>query len=560
MRYPIRCRIRGLALPLVLSVVTILFLVAGTISLLAVNNGRMVERVTDRTVGRQYLRAATSMVAAYLDHSANWSTNALEGVSGEVDPAQGWRYRLSEVSSTPSQITLTVTAERADRDTGRVRARITFRRTGTPFKYPTQVASGAELLNNSEITSEADDAPVSVRTNTVNSKAITVKNSTLTGDVIVGNTSKPGDVVDQIASNLGRILSSDAKANFTPPAAPPMDPGDAADNLELGGRQVTTSVTTTVRSTTTMGQTVNPNGSPGGGAPQPVSVPSTQSQPATASKPDFRALLMAALGATKTLLQTSVGVAKTTSDSYGGDPPSGAVGKALVKDPVVRSQAGDAADKWIALFKAYSGRGGSRGTTAQTQGQNNGGAQADTSVSSRLTVSPTEVVEEKTVTEERTETVFEPSDRTLAPGNHGNLTVSDGSVIRLGPGVYAFDNIKMTNGSTLMRDPGADGRTLVFMRGDLTVDGAYLSNGGKASDFVFTGAGNNQVLLKGAVDLNGALYMPLGTVNLTGATLNGAVVADTLRTDNARVRYDASLKPMSLDGMGAAAVVSWEMQ
>ena len=91
------------------------------------------------------------------------------------------------------------------------------------------------------------------------------------------------------------------------------------------------------------------------------------------------------------------------------------------------------------------------------------------------------------------------------------------------------------------------------------MNGAYISNTGSPGDLVVLGMGDNQVVLNGAGEVRGAFYVPGGRVTLNGADVRGAVVADRLIAERSSIVHDPSLRALTLDGIGGASVVSFEI-
>lgn len=150
----------------------------------------------------------------------------------------------------------------------------------------------------------------------------------------------------------------------------------------------------------------------------------------------------------------------------------------------------------------------------------------------------------------------------------GNVDVKGGAIMRLQPGIYEVNSIKLTGNSRIIVDPGAGGPGAVIIRvaGTSVTTPIDLSGGTTVNtsfnpmnlQFVYGGSGT--VKTTGGTQTSQVVYAPNATASLTGgADLYGAIVAHKI-TDmgGTAVHYDRRLQSASLTkGNPTMTTFSW---
>lgn len=525
-----------MAIPLVLTIITILFLLGGSVAVLSVNNSAMVANLQARSITRQHAQAGVAAVTALLSQmdvqtdveaTRGWMSARLEnglaglGTTGAVpscvvtvsvagrpqtfalNPADESGHQVVETLNRTIKLDAQAAAMSLQRSRDMVQVLVTgtafdaagnllppmqlvatIRRSGgaTALDYPLQLGDAATLKG----TTITNNGNVAVRTNATAPGKLTLgAGSTVDGNIQVGPVPdgvSPASVVNGLFR--GNILASANPADLALDGRPPGSTG-------AGGTQDVT-VTTADSTATTYGTKVT-----------------TTTTPTTSTKRGRGSFWGDLLGFLSSGLTAVV-------DFFTGNEAG------------ARQNADAAVGYWNDMWS------GNSHTTTVTSGH---------------TTTTTTVTKNIVTTPGTTSVANRPSNQ--------DLVIGDGSRVTLGAGVYSWPNATITNGS-LIRDPNAHGRTLVWLTGNLDVENAgQIVNNGSPSDLVIVTQGG-QVTLKGRhLNIRGGIIAPAAAVTMEDAQMLGSLVAGSFTGTNANVIFDASMKTVSLLGAGSPVVVSW---
>ena len=157
----------------------------------------------------------------------------------------------------------------------------------------------------------------------------------------------------------------------------------------------------------------------------------------------------------------------------------------------------------------------------------------------------------------------------LEPGAYRELQAGGGGEVRLRPGTYVFDMIKLQGGSSLKvegNDP-----VIIYIKKNLDItNGSFFNSERKARNLIFLVEGESHVDIRGGSNAYLSIYGPKAKVKIKGGNnVSGAIVADNVQLESGSVfTYDVALKndPPGLPGLkmggsgsggGGVSVLGW---
>lgn len=235
---------RGVALGLVLLVVTVLFILAVAVAGMSSSNAKMVLEQQDGIRAREAALAGQAFAQAALNPVADW-TQPIPGltaspvehalsvpgtVSAPADttllssnPAVWYEASLVD-TPTASRVTVRSSGYLKNPD-GSHRATVVittrYQRAQGALLYPVQASDGVSI--NGSAVGTVDD--VAIRTDATASASVSLVSATVTGDVLVGPTQSVSGVVNPAPPSPTEVSSAPARAAFQPVVAPSVAPG-----------------------------------------------------------------------------------------------------------------------------------------------------------------------------------------------------------------------------------------------------------------------------------------------------------------------------------------------
>jgi hypothetical protein len=161
-------------------------------------------------------------------------------------------------------------------------------------------------------------------------------------------------------------------------------------------------------------------------------------------------------------------------------------------------------------------------------------------------------------------TLFSGQSRSLAPGDHGSVTVNAGAKLTLRSGTYNIASLKLEPSSTLIVNSSA-GPVLLNVRSELIFRGVLQNRSSVADDLLIGYLGTNMATLE--APFGGTLVAPNARIKLGG--LNGAQQYGALFGHDIEIHPDARFKhvpfahwddvPLLFDGSEPAARVPFDL-
>lgn len=191
-----------MALPLVLTVLVVMFLLGGTVAGLCISQARMARLHWEQTQSRQQAMAGLVEAQTWLNPSIDWTTGQANYADHEfqADPDIAAFYTIHVESATRDSATIVSTGYFKNPDGSRrnaVSERSVFQRAAFGFRYPVQTLATIKLTT-SHIVAPTND--IALRTN---DNAIISDNSTvIEGDVILNGVAVPTSTSGTIHGNV----------------------------------------------------------------------------------------------------------------------------------------------------------------------------------------------------------------------------------------------------------------------------------------------------------------------------------------------------------------------
>jgi hypothetical protein len=209
---------RGFALPLVLTLLFVMFLIGSTVSSLSIDNAKMALRQQQQTLARQAAMAGVAHAQAALDETGVWNAGySWNNQTFQPDASINAYYKLYIENATADTAIIDSTGTfqlpGSSQPAATVSERVYFQRADGPFMYPL-VVTGTAQIQGTVVSTTAND--IAIR---VNSAIVTIDGSTVNGDIISTDPSQVS-FVNGGGINGGTLLLSNVTANPQAPLIP----------------------------------------------------------------------------------------------------------------------------------------------------------------------------------------------------------------------------------------------------------------------------------------------------------------------------------------------------
>jgi len=159
----------------------------------------------------------------------------------------------------------------------------------------------------------------------------------------------------------------------------------------------------------------------------------------------------------------------------------------------------------------------------------------------------------------------------IEPGAYRELQADGGGEVRLSPGTYVFDSIKLSGGAQIRIE--GDEQVLIYVKKKLDIsNGSFFNAERKAKNLAFMVEEKGQVDIRGGSNAYFVVYAPGSKVQIKGGnSVYGAIVGDDVQIEGgSNFYFDLALKenPPSLPGIqieggggtggGGVTVYGWQ--